>query len=53
VDVSRISTVECADKFARFMAAMRDGEIIELSLPLGSVATEAEANERGERLVWL
>jgi hypothetical protein len=23
------------------------------TLPLGSVAVEAEANERGERLIWL
>jgi hypothetical protein len=27
--------------------------ITEATLPLGSVAVEAEANERGERAVWL
>jgi hypothetical protein len=28
-------------------------EAICATLPLGSVAVEAEANERGERLIWL
>ena len=28
-------------------------EAIARTLPLGSVAVEAEANERGERLIWL
>jgi hypothetical protein len=28
-------------------------EAIKATLPTGSVAFEAEANERGERLVWL
>ncbi len=28
-------------------------EAIARTMPLGSVAYEAEANERGERLVWL
>ena len=28
-------------------------EAIARTLPLGSVGIEAEANERGERLVWL
>jgi hypothetical protein len=37
VDVKRIFAAECADKSTRFMAALRDGEIIELSLPLCSV----------------
>jgi hypothetical protein len=28
-------------------------DAISATLPLGSVAVEAEANERGERLIWL
>jgi hypothetical protein len=28
-------------------------EAIARTLPLGSVAVEAEANERGERLIWI
>jgi hypothetical protein len=31
VDVKRIFAAECADKSARVMALMRDGEILELS----------------------
>ena len=32
---------------------LRDGDVICPTLPVGSVAVEADANERGERVIWL
>jgi hypothetical protein len=42
-----------ADRVVRIAITVEAFEAIARTLPLGSVAVEAEPNERGERLIWL